>query len=973
MKETLEISPPESKLQDKKNYANQGALENFISANNSEVDFITIANKKQSRITELVNFFNQLYGKIPEPHFAYLTKFKGGTKFYPFAIADETQREVMAIKAIELADSGVDIWHSVNTVSVAPYGGKRGDENVVSYQTAIVTDIDILSDAHKSTNLASNFEEAKSFLPFTPSLILNSGHGLQAYYIFEQPILITDENREELKRRNNLVLDVIRQRANGKDIDGVGDLPRILRTPSTFNCKLGMDNAPMCHVVENSRLRFSPAEIDEKLNAMIQVQKKETKSTVVIPTKSTKKNNGDFTDDRDFNIFRVRRMLDFINPSTLTYDDWLAVGMALKNIGMDCNDWENWSRSDDRFKDGECERKWQTFHENGGLTIATLHDFASKLYGYSEKAFQRDWYALHDPNPRIKHRPPDTQELAARLAELKTQPQSENRDKQIIATIRDLCTWNHDKNNNKTTIKPTMNNIELIFNNDPNLIGLFGFDQFQGANIFLKQAPWHDENKSGEKWRDSDDAELRAYLRRNYAELKEKQLIEDYVVVHARKNSFHPVKHFYETLPRWDGTPRAETLFVKFLGAEDSDYTREVTRKFLIGAIARIYHPGCDFQWAPVLQAAQRVGKSKLVKMLGGMEGVNPSGYSWHVALKDSVDDAHALDVLQIGGIVEIEEFSAARRAEINALKSFISANADSRRGAYEKHASTHKRHVVFIVTCNDQQFLRDPTGNARFWIIKCTQKKFNRVDGMTPDYIRQVWAEAYYRYMELFKDGFDESKLKPSLELEIRAEEIAESYLQDDGMTTEIKAFLEKRLPPAIIWKLMNKDDRHKFFVDGQIAFDLATLKYRRRAQGGRESDIAQDIDAIRTLLNSQRDDIRKGTTFDGQDKYIFYGSELREHICASEIYNEGFGRGDKRKLMYRFNEILDTLEGWHLGERLRNADPEYREQKKPYYRDKENRPDEPEPENQPVDNLQGTPIEPTDTPPFDPDDLPI
>ena len=397
MKETLEISPPESKLQDKKNYANQGALENFISANNSEVDFITIANKKQSRITELVNFFNQLYGKIPEPHFAYLTKFKGGTKFYPFAIADETQREVMAIKAIELADSGVDIWHSVNTVSVAPYGGKRGDENVVSYQTAIVTDIDILSDAHKSTNLASNFEEAKSFLPFTPSLILNSGHGLQAYYIFEQPILITDENREELKRRNNLVLDVIRQRANGKDIDGVGDLPRILRTPSTFNCKLGMDNAPMCHVVENSRLRFSPAEIDEKLNAMIQVQKKETKSTVVIPTKSTKKNNGDFTDDRDFNIFRVRRMLDFINPSTLTYDDWLAVGMALKNIGMDCNDWENWSRSDDRFKDGECESKWQGFNRDG-YDIGTLYLFATQN-GYDAKEIYREWYNLH-PNLR---------------------------------------------------------------------------------------------------------------------------------------------------------------------------------------------------------------------------------------------------------------------------------------------------------------------------------------------------------------------------------------------------------------------------------------------------------------------------------------------------------------------------------------------------------------------------------------------
>lgn len=102
MKDTLESPPAESVPQDKKNYAtNQSVEKNIISANNSKVDFITIANKKQSRITELVNFFNQLYGKIPEPHFAYLTKFKGGTKFYPFAIADETQREVMAIGSVK--------------------------------------------------------------------------------------------------------------------------------------------------------------------------------------------------------------------------------------------------------------------------------------------------------------------------------------------------------------------------------------------------------------------------------------------------------------------------------------------------------------------------------------------------------------------------------------------------------------------------------------------------------------------------------------------------------------------------------------------------------------------------------------------------------------------------------------------------------------------------------------------------------
>ena len=119
----------------------------------------------------------------------------------------------MAIKAVELSFIGIDVWHSVNTVSVEPTNGKRGDETVVSYQTAIVTDIDITGAAHKSNNLAVNFEEAKSFLPIKPSILLDSGHGAQAYYIFNKPILVTEQNREELKRRNNLWLDVIRLRA----------------------------------------------------------------------------------------------------------------------------------------------------------------------------------------------------------------------------------------------------------------------------------------------------------------------------------------------------------------------------------------------------------------------------------------------------------------------------------------------------------------------------------------------------------------------------------------------------------------------------------------------------------------------------------------------------------------------------------------------------------------------------------------
>ena len=388
MKEPLASSQAESLPQDKKNYANQGADENVISANNYDTNSITITNEKQNRIAKLTHFFNQLYGKIPEPHFAYLwTKQRG---IFSFQINNATQREDMARKAVQLSDCGVDVWHSVNTVSIEPTNVKRGDEKVVSYQTAIVVDIDIRSMAHKGdpSLLAADFDEAKSFLPFTPSLIIFSGYGLHAYFIFNEPIKITNENREELKCRNNLFLDVIRARANGKKIDGVGDLPRILRTPSTFNYKLGTENAPICHIVEDSGLRFSPNQIDEKLQVLTTINPLPEE-----PKKSDLKDYLNLSDDNpDLKEFRVRRMLDFINPSTLTYDEWLAVGMALKNIGYNCSYWEQWSRSDDRFKDGECQYKWNGF-DRDGYDIGTLYLFASQN-GYDAKKTFRQWCDL---------------------------------------------------------------------------------------------------------------------------------------------------------------------------------------------------------------------------------------------------------------------------------------------------------------------------------------------------------------------------------------------------------------------------------------------------------------------------------------------------------------------------------------------------------------------------------------------------
>ena len=347
----------------------------------------------QNMLAETTEFFNLLFGKIPANNYSYLIKFSGGNGIYSFTISNETQRKFMAKKAIQLSDSGVDVWHSVNPVCVEPADGKRGDENVVSYQTAIVVDIDICSDAHKGdpSLFAADFDKAKSFLPFTPSLIIHSGYGLHAYYIFNTPIAITDKNRDELKRRNNLLIDVVRQKANGKKIDGVGDLPRILRTPGTFNYKLGKDNPPLCHIVENTGLHFSPNDIDQKLNALAIAISTETS-----PSKTTRKYDIDYADDDpDLKEFRIHHMLDYINVVDGEYEKWLDVGFALFNEGIDCSVWEQWSRSQPEFKEGECERKWNGFHYNpNGISIASLYQWAVEG-GYDEKEIKQEWYELH--------------------------------------------------------------------------------------------------------------------------------------------------------------------------------------------------------------------------------------------------------------------------------------------------------------------------------------------------------------------------------------------------------------------------------------------------------------------------------------------------------------------------------------------------------------------------------------------------
>ena len=231
--------------------------------------------EKQSRIDEAERSFNLLFGKVKERKFGYIWTKQGEVrKTFPFDVSNPDERRQMAQKAIELNDAGADVYYGINLMDVPAAANARVTAEHVTLQTATVTDIDIEGGNHISNETKKyppTFDTAKSFLPFPASILVNSGYGLHGLCIYDVPIIITADNRAACEERNKKFLDVIRRRAGiySKAIDGVGDLPRVFRVPGTRNYKLGVSNdAPICHIVEVNDLRFTPTEIDDKLNAL---------------------------------------------------------------------------------------------------------------------------------------------------------------------------------------------------------------------------------------------------------------------------------------------------------------------------------------------------------------------------------------------------------------------------------------------------------------------------------------------------------------------------------------------------------------------------------------------------------------------------------------------------------------------------------------------------------------------------------
>lgn len=405
--------------------------------------------------------------------------------------------------------------------------------------------------------------------------------------------------------------------------------------------------------------------------------------------------------------------------------------------------------------------------------------------------------------------------------------------------------------------KKTIQNVQIMLDNDPRLRGKIRMDTFADEIIGEAPFPWspRNEEKGVFQWSEKyDDSGLQGYVEKALG-FRSKDAILAALSQCAAKNRFNPVVNYLNSL-KWDGFKRLDTLFIDYLGAADTPYTRAITRKSFVAAVTRAMVPGAKYDTMPVLTGAQGLGKTTLIQKMGR---------SWFTNSIGTFEGKEASELLQGVWIVEIGEMSAYNKTDLDTIKGFLTRTEDHYRAAYARKTEKHPRRCVFFGTSNRSDYLRDPTGGRRFWPVDCgvqevTKNVFFRSE--TPNRtvldneVDQLWAEAvmYWRLGESLV-------LTGALEEEAKRQQ--EGHTEHDPRESLIREFVERKIP--IDWQ---KKDIHS-----------------------RKLYWSSEFGKIETV------------------------TEERDRICAAEIWEECFNEKVhrmRRSDVMTINDVLERIEGW-------------------------------------------------------------
>ncbi|HMM30983.1 MAG TPA: virulence-associated E family protein [Clostridia bacterium] len=350
----------------------------------------------------------------------------------------------------------------------------------------------------------------------------------------------------------------------------------------------------------------------------------------------------------------------------------------------------------------------------------------------------------------------------------------------------------------------TTDNVLIILEHDPLLKGRLAFDEFANRGLALDALPW-DGRTGRRQWTDNDDAGMRHYIEKVYG-ITGKERILDATALCAFKRRINDVQD-YLSAREWDGVKRLDALLIEYLGAEDNLYTRAVMRKSLTGAVARAMVPGVKYDYMPILTGPQGIGKSTFLRLLGRR---------WYSDSLSTFEGKEAREMVQGTWINEIGELNGMTRSEITAVKQFLSQQEDIYREPYGRRTNNYPRRCVFFGTTNDAEFLRDRTGNRRFWPVDVGRRQPRKsVFKDLADEVDQIWAEAFVAW-----------QLGEPLYLSGEAERISmeqqEEHRESNAKEGIVHEFLDRPVP--LDWEKRTISERRLYWSGNFSAGSVET-----------------------------------------------------------------------------------------------------------------------------------------------------
>lgn len=345
---------------------------------------------------------------------------------------------------------------------------------------------------------------------------------------------------------------------------------------------------------------------------------------------------------------------------------------------------------------------------------------------------------------RAKLDPIVEQQVLTRLKRQSGLPMSALRDQVKVlkkrlggANVIGLPTWQGQIRRNMFG-QPERNeaNAIIALKGDAAFSGAIIFDEFRQEILVTKPMPWEVGSKLPRAWREVDDIRGAEWLQRNDINVNP-SIVSRAVQAIASENSTHPVREYLDGL-RWDGVSRLKNWVVDYLGAKPTNVHSAYGELWMISAVARIMKPGCKVDCALILEGPQGARKSSALKALASGD--------WFT---DELADVGSKDAaMQVRGVwlIEIAELDAVSKADVNKIKAFLSRAVDRYRPAYGRYVVDVPRQCVFAGSVNMDAYLRDDTGNRRFWSVRCGTIDIKGIERDRD----QLWAEA----VALFKRG---------------------------------------------------------------------------------------------------------------------------------------------------------------------------------------------------------------------------